>query len=156
MDRKDLEQPAPVVVIVDADESFGILLQHFLEQKGYRVLQLMDARYALRLMRDLGADLLITTLDCNEVDNVELLVGLSAEARRPPVLLCSRQGMSSPVINAAAQALGVSQVLSRPCRFEVIARAVENLLGSPAPKATAAASPTGRAPAPALAQGSLS
>jgi DNA-binding response OmpR family regulator len=153
MDRKNLDKSprapgAPIVVIVDADESFGVLLQHFLERRGYNALRLLDARYALRLMRDLKADLLITTLDTDEIDNVELLVGLASEPVRPPVLLCSRQATSSRAINAAALALGVSKVLPRPCRFEVIASAVESLLA-------AATSPT-LAAEPALAQGVLS
>src|SRR5215207_4498797 len=100
MDRKDLDKSprkpgAPIVVIVDADESFGVLLQHFLERRGYNALRLLDARYALRLMRELDADLLITTLDTDEFDNVELLVGLASEPTRPPVLLCSRQAITS-------------------------------------------------------------
>ena len=150
MDRKDLDTPAPAsgapTVLIVSGESFGILLQHFLEQRGYRALQLQDARYALRLMRLLRTDLLITTLDCDEIDNVELLLGLSSERERPPVLLCSRQS-SSPAILASAEALGVDQVLSRPCRFEVIARAVERLL--PAVHAAAVASAAARAATPA-------
>jgi DNA-binding response OmpR family regulator len=124
---------APIVVIVDSDESFGMLLQHDLERRGYHVLRLSDARYALRLLRDMGADLLITTLDSDEMDNVELLVGLSAEPQRPPVLLCSRHPSTSPAMVAAAETLGVSQVLPRPCRFEVIAGAVETLLAAASP-----------------------
>jgi DNA-binding response OmpR family regulator len=138
MDRKPASKDltantAPIVVIVDSDESFGMLLQHDLERRGYHVLRLSDARYALRLLRDMGADLLITTLDSDEMDNVELLVGLSAEPERPPVLLCSRHPSTSPAMVAAAETLGVSQVLPRPCRFEVIAGAVETLLAAASP-----------------------
>jgi DNA-binding response OmpR family regulator len=135
MDRKPAsnDRPtnaAPIVVIVDSDESFGVLLQYDLERRGYHVVRLSDARYALRLLRELGADLLITTLDSDEMDNVELLVGLSAERQRPPVLLCSRHPSTSPAMIAAAETLGVSQVLPRPCRFELIAGAVEALLAA--------------------------
>ena len=121
------------MVIVDSDESFGVLLQYDLERRGYHVLRLSDARYALRLLRGLGAAVLITTLDSDEMDNVELLVGLSAEPQRPSVLLCSRHPSNSPAMLAAAETLGVSQVLPRPCRFEVIAGAVETLLAAALP-----------------------
>jgi hypothetical protein len=35
--------------------------------------------------------LLITTLDGDEIEGLELLVGLGVEAIRPPVLLCTRR-----------------------------------------------------------------
>jgi DNA-binding response OmpR family regulator len=120
---------APLVVIVDPDDSFGTLLQHFLERLGYSAFLLSDARYALRLLRELKADLLITSLDGDEIDGMELLVGLGAEQERPPVLLCTRHPSASPAVTAATSLLGVSQVLPRPCRFDVIASAVQGLLG---------------------------
>jgi DNA-binding NtrC family response regulator len=134
MDRSDLvtSRPAhapPLVVIVDPDESFGILLQHFLEKLGYSTFCFSDARYALRLLRELHVDLLITSLDSNEIDGMELLVGLASEPRRTPVLLCTRHPSSGAAMIAATHALGVSQVLPRPCRFETIAGAVRGLIG---------------------------
>ncbi len=136
------------VVIVDSDESFGVLLQHYLERLGHSVFRLTDSRYALRLLRELNADLLITTLDGEETDGVELLVGLAAEPRRTPVLLCTRHPSSSPAVMAATRALGVSQVLPRPCRFDVISAAVQALLEKPP---AAAAEPTAPAAAPVVA-----
>jgi DNA-binding response OmpR family regulator len=128
-DRPRPHRNSPVVVIVDPDESFGTLLQHFLERLGYSALRLPEARYALRLLRELKPDLLITTLDGDEIDGVELLVGLSAEQSRPPVLLCTRHPSGSPAMAAATDRLGVRLVLPRPCRFDVIASAVQRLLG---------------------------
>jgi DNA-binding response OmpR family regulator len=140
MNRIDLGPPrAPqrsLVVIVDPDESFGMLLQLYLEYMGYRVIRLTDARYALRLMRDLKVGLLITTLDGDEIEGLELLVGLAVEATPPPVLLFTRHVGSTPAMAAATRALGVSQVLSRPCHFDVIASAVWGLLGRPAASAS--------------------
>jgi DNA-binding NtrC family response regulator len=130
-DRPRPHRNSPVVVIVDPDESFGTLLQHFLERLGYSAFRLPEARYALRLLRELKADLLITSLDGDEIDGMELLVGLSAEQERPPVLLCSRHPSASPAMAAATDLLGVRLVLPRPCRFDVIASAVQRLLGSP-------------------------
>jgi DNA-binding NtrC family response regulator len=118
----------PVVLIVDSDESFGTLLQHFLERLGYRALRLPEPRYALRLLRELEVDLLITTLDGEQGEGLELLIGLGSERERPPVLLCTRHPGSSPAMAAATSALGVSEVLPRPCRFDVIADAVERLV----------------------------
>jgi DNA-binding response OmpR family regulator len=136
MEGNDLSKPrsssAPSrVVIVDSDESFGVLLQHYLERLGHSVFRLTDPRYALRLLRELNADLLITTLDGEETDGAELLVGLAAEPKRTPVLLCTRHPSSSPAVMAATRALGVSQVLPRPCRFDVISTAVTALLEKP-------------------------
>jgi CheY-like chemotaxis protein len=119
----------PLVMIVDPDDAFGTLLQHFLERLGYSAFRLSDSRYALRLLRELPADLLITSLDGDEVDGMELLVGLSAEQNRPPVLLCTRHPSASPAVSAATDRLGVRMVLPRPCRFDLIASAVQRLLG---------------------------
>jgi DNA-binding response OmpR family regulator len=136
MNRTDLGPPRapqrPLVVIVDPDESFGMLLQLYLEYMGYRAIRLADARYALRLMRGLEVGLLITTLDGDEIEGLELLVGLAVETTPPPVLLCTRHLGSRAAIAAATRALGVSQVLPRPCHFDVIAAAVWGLLGRPA------------------------
>ena len=118
-------------MIVDSDDSFGTLLQHYLERLGYNAFRLTEARYALRLLRELQVDLLITSLDGDEIGSMELLVGLSAEQERPPVLLCTRHAETSPAVAAATRLLGVSQVLPRPCRFDVIASAVQRLLGQP-------------------------
>lgn len=127
--RAPATRVAPLVMIVDRDESFGTLLQHFLERLGYNAFRLPEARYALRLLREVKTDLLITSVDGDEIDGVELLVGLSAEPVSPPVLLCTRHPSSSPSVSAAARALGVRMVLPRPCRFDVIAGAVQRVLG---------------------------
>ena len=120
------------VMIVDSDERFALLLESYLERLGHHIFRVADPRYALRMLRELSADLVITSLDGDETDGVELLVGLAAEPRRTPVLLCTRNAGSGAAVVSATRALGVSQVLPRPCRFDVISAAVQTLLGKPA------------------------
>jgi DNA-binding NtrC family response regulator len=119
---------ASLVLIVDPEQSFGVLLQHFLERLGYRTRLLADARCASRLAVEPGAHLLVTTLEGVEPDGMELLVALAAEKQRPKLIVCTEHPNASAAMLAASGVIEDARVLPRPCRFDAIASAIQTLL----------------------------
>jgi DNA-binding response OmpR family regulator len=131
MNRSGPRSPyASLVLIVGPDESFGILLKHFLERLGYCAKVIGDARCALRLLGVLGAQLVITTLEGTEPDGMELLVGLAAERNRPKLLVCSEHPSASTTMIGASGIKEDGRVLPRPSRLDAIATAVQDLLAA--------------------------
>jgi DNA-binding NarL/FixJ family response regulator len=112
------------VLIVHGDPSYRRTLAACLEARGLVPIVRASGREALLDAADLQADVLLMDLEGDEFEEVELLTCFAALKRRFPAVVCSAYAESNgPELNVMRD-LGVRRVLPRPCRFDLVVRAL--------------------------------
>src|SRR5689334_9510556 len=113
------------VLVVDDSDTAREIVARMLRRDGHVVLQAANGREALRLMRMSRADLVLTDLFMPDMDGIELLRALAAEAPDLPVIVLSGADVSGPgSLLGAATMLGAAAALSKPVAPETLRMAV--------------------------------
>ena len=126
-------------VIVVADDSISVrkFVGRMLEKNGYRVKLAADGLEAAELVSQHGCHLVITDLEMPRMTGYELMVQLrqSPSTRRIPVMVVtSRAGAKH---RDRAMKDGASAFLTKPVQEDQLIAAVEQLMGTEAPRPTA-------------------
>jgi DNA-binding response OmpR family regulator len=130
--------PAPAqaasrkVLVVHRDASYRRTLAAYLTTQGFEPIARESGREALRDAGEIAPDAIMMDLDGDEYDEFELLACLASLPRRVPVIVCTPYESSHGPEQTVLRELGVRQVLPRPCRFELIVRALRELHPDPA------------------------
>jgi two-component system, response regulator len=130
--------PAPVrstsakVLVVHRDASYRRTLAAYLTTQGFEPIVCESGREALREASEIALEAIMMDLDGDDYDEFELLACLASAPRRVPVIVCTPYESSHGPEQAVLRELGVRQVLPRPCRFELIVRALRELTANPA------------------------
>jgi CheY-like chemotaxis protein len=123
--------PLPVsairVLVVHRDASYRRTLAAYLEGQGYEVVAASGGREALRDACEQRPNAVLMDLEGDEFDEFELLACLARLPRRVPAIVCTAYGNSSGPELTVLHELGVQHILPRPCRFELIVRALHEL-----------------------------
>jgi chemosensory pili system protein ChpA (sensor histidine kinase/response regulator) len=123
-------------VIVVADDSISVrkFVGRMLEKNGYRVKLAADGLEAAELVAQHGCHLVITDLEMPRMTGYELMVQLrqSPTTRRIPVMVVtSRAGVKH---RDRAMKEGASAFLTKPVQEDQLINAVEQLMGTEAPR----------------------
>ncbi len=126
-------------VIVVADDSISVrkFVGRMLEKNGYRVKLAADGLEAAELVAQHGCHLVITDLEMPRMTGYELMVQLrqSPSTRRIPVMVVtSRAGAKH---RGRAMKEGAAAFLTKPVQEEQLIAAVEQLMGTEAPRPVA-------------------
>ena len=123
-------------VIVVADDSISVrkFVGRMLEKNGYRVKLAADGLEAAELVAQHGCHLVITDLEMPRMTGYELMVQLrqSPTTRRIPVMVVTSRAGAKHRDRAMKE--GASAFLTKPVQEEQLIAAVEQLMGSEAPR----------------------
>jgi len=126
-------------VIVVADDSISVrkFVGRMLEKNGYRVKLAADGLEAAELVAQHGCHLVITDLEMPRMTGYELMVQLrqNSSTRRIPVMVVTSRAGAKHRDRALKE--GASAFLTKPVQEDQLIAAVEQLLGSEAPRPVA-------------------
>ena len=119
------------VLIVDDDAAVRVMMQVILEENGFTVESVADARTALRRLRDAPPRLVVTDLYMPDMNGLELLGVARQVAPGLPVLVISGGGpYSATTPLAAAERMGAVSTLEKPFGAQELVTAVREALDS--------------------------
>jgi DNA-binding response OmpR family regulator len=118
-----------MVVLVERDETAGLVLSRALAARGWEVIQLATGRTLTPALEE-EADAVVLVLDDDENDIFDTLVRLSSQPMRPAVVMLTRRAHSRILAPSVLRALGVDRVLEWPCRADEVIAALELPTGS--------------------------
>ncbi|MBU0719321.1 MAG: response regulator [Planctomycetes bacterium] len=116
------------VLIVDDDEMARSVLHKKLGECGYDVVEAIDGRQAVQLLREDTIDLVITDILMPEKDGLEIIMFLRKE--QPEVKIIAITGAAPASYLDSARSLGASRTFRKPFKLEDLAAAVEDLLSA--------------------------
>jgi chemosensory pili system protein ChpA (sensor histidine kinase/response regulator) len=134
-----IDRVEPELVIVVADDSISVrkFVGRMLEKNGYRVKLAADGLEAAELVSQHGCHLVITDLEMPRMTGYELMVQLrqSPSTRRIPVMVVTSRAGAKHRDRAIKE--GASAFLTKPVQEDQLLAAVEQLIGTEAPRPAA-------------------
>jgi len=118
-----------LVLVADDEEDILALVTTILERAGYEVVSVRDGAEALTAVRDRRPDLAVLDISMPEVDGLEVLRRIRADADTSelPVLLLSAQAQEADV--KLGFATGASAYVKKPFSPRDLTDRVDKLLG---------------------------
>ncbi|MEZ0231386.1 MAG: sigma-54-dependent transcriptional regulator [Methylophilaceae bacterium] len=114
------------VLALDDEPNMRRLLEISLRQAGYQPVLAQNGREALDILRQGGADLVVSDLHMPVMDGLKLLETMRNEAIETPVIIVTAQGEIASAI--AAMKLGASDYILRPFDLETLEIAITKAL----------------------------
>ncbi|MDP2028395.1 MAG: sigma-54 dependent transcriptional regulator [Thiobacillus sp.] len=114
------------ILVVDDEPKMRRVLEILLQKMGHRVLVAGNGAEALALFQAHSVDLVITDLRMPEMDGIELLAALRAQASDVPVMVITAHGTIETAV--AAMKHGASDYILRPFDIDVVELAVARVL----------------------------
>jgi DNA-binding response OmpR family regulator len=121
-----------LVLVADDEDDILRLVTTVIERSGYEVVSVRDGAQALAAVRARRPDLVVLDISMPEVDGLEVLRRLRADAETSelPVLLLSAQAQEADVRRGFVT--GASAYVKKPFSPRELAERVDELLGSSA------------------------
>jgi len=122
----DVNKKAKQILLVDDDKNTRIVLTKFLSTAGYRILEVKDAKEAMKLV-DIGPiDLVMTDLKMPRMDGIELTRAIRRMKPDLPIIVYSGYRFidTAPAVLKA----GANEYVTRPFLQNKIKQTVERLL----------------------------
>ncbi|OAM52103.1 Fis family transcriptional regulator [Methylovorus sp. MM2] len=114
------------VLALDDEPNMRRLLEISLRQAGYQPVLAQNGREALDILRQGGADLVVSDLHMPVMDGLKLLETMRNEVIETPVIIVTAQGEIASAI--AAMKLGASDYILRPFDLETLEIAITKAL----------------------------
>lgn len=114
------------ILAVDDEPNMRRLLEIGLRQAGYQPLLAANGEEALTLLKEKGADLVVSDLHMPRMDGLKLLETMQTEGFETPVIIITAQGEVSTAV--AAMKLGAVDYILRPFDLETLEIAIQRAL----------------------------
>ena len=118
-----------VVLIIDDEPGIREYVRDVLEKAGYTVLEAVNGKEGLELLRGLHIDVLITDVVMPEKEGLETINSLRSKYRDLRIIAMSG-AVNSGIYLKMAQQLGAALCLQKPFLRDQILEAVGKVLGS--------------------------
>jgi two-component system nitrogen regulation response regulator NtrX len=129
------------ILVIDDEEAVRFTVKEVLVRAGYDVDTASDGKEGLEILRDSGADLVITDIIMPGIDGVAVLNHVRAEYENTPVIVISGGGNIAPMeyepsaiktnaYLASAAIAGADATLTKPFDRKALLGTVEDLLGN--------------------------
>lgn len=115
-----------LILIANADHKFSDILRRVLHSYGWEGVMARTGEEALRLFHERSPALVLLDLGLLGKPGLEVLTEIRSQAPHLPVVICG--GESSLDIEDRVRQLGVSDVLRRGLRMDIIMQAVQSAL----------------------------
>ena len=89
------------ILVIDDDESYRILLRHYLEKSGYDVIDAADGANALRIVRVEQLQLLILDIVMPDMEGLETIQELRRQGNKTKILAVSGAGQAQGYLKMA-------------------------------------------------------
>jgi DNA-binding response OmpR family regulator len=116
----------PQALVVEHDPRYAATVCDHLARAGWRVAHVTTSREAGSAWDDLAADVVLAELDAPGIDGLDLAARLARLSARPAVVLWTTRPGALLVDRETQARLGVDAILERPCRLEVLAKALSD------------------------------
>jgi UDP-3-O-[3-hydroxymyristoyl] N-acetylglucosamine deacetylase len=117
------------ILVVDDEEGIRNTLRGVLTDEGYEVLEASDGRRALELMARSVPRLAIVDVWMPEVDGIELVERMRAQAPAVPIIVISGHGTIETAVRVIR--LGAFDFLEKPFPLDALLHVVGRALGAP-------------------------
>lgn len=114
------------ILAVDDEPNMRRLLEIMLRQAGHHALQAADGSEALDILRNEGADLVVSDLNMPGMDGLKLLAAMREEGMDTPLIIVTAQGEVESAV--AAMKLGAADYLLRPFDLDTLEIAMTRAL----------------------------
>jgi len=104
----------PKILVVDDEEANRVTLERILRREGWSVLQAPDGRTGLELLREQGADVVVTDFKMPGMTGLELLRAVKAVAPDVEVLVMTAYGTVEVAVEAMKE--GAYDFVTKPLR----------------------------------------
>src|SRR5499427_1087044 len=115
------------ILVVDDEENIRHTLRGVLADEGYEVLEAPDGRRALELLEHAAPRLAIVDVWMPEVDGIELVERMRAQAPGVPIIVISGHGTIETAVRVIR--LGAYDFLEKPFQLDALLHVVERALG---------------------------
>jgi len=117
------------ILVVDDEGPIRSLIAHVLTNEGHVVSQAADGREALEKIRAQSPSLVITDILMPESDGIELLISLTREGQKVPVIAMTGIPPESVPYLRIAHSLGAVRTLAKPFAMAELVRMTKEALG---------------------------
>ena len=128
------------VIIIDDEEDIRIVLKEIFVREGFDVAVASDGAEGLSLIRETGADLVITDIIMPGSDGVETAYDIRMEFPKTKIIVMSGGGNTGPLeyeptaiatnaYLASAEAVGADLTITKPFNRQELIKAVRELTG---------------------------
>jgi UDP-3-O-acyl N-acetylglucosamine deacetylase len=140
---------ADTILVVDDEENIRHTLRGVLADEGFQVLEAPNGRRALELLEHVAPRLAIVDVWMPEVDGIELVERMRAQAPEVPIIVISGHGTIETAVRVIR--LGAFDFLEKPFPLDALLGVVGRALGTgvTAPPPLTVASPASSVQAPA-------
>ncbi len=114
------------ILAVDDEPNMRRLLEISLKQAGFQPILASNGKEALDILRQNGADLVVSDLHMPIMDGLKLLEQMRAEAIETPTIIVTAQGEIHSAVSAMK--LGASDYILRPFDLETLEIAIQRAL----------------------------
>jgi UDP-3-O-acyl N-acetylglucosamine deacetylase len=121
------------ILVVDDEENIRHTLRGVLADEGFEVLEAPDGRRALELLEHVAPRLAIVDVWMPEVDGIELVERMRAQAPGVPIIVISGHGTIETAVRVIR--LGAFDFLEKPFPLDALLGVVGRALGSAVPPA---------------------
>jgi len=120
-----------LILVIDDDEGIRSLLRNLLEREGYEVMEAGNGKVGLKLLRENGADLIITDLIMPEKEGIETIRELRRDFTDVKIIAISGGGAIGPeTYLQMAKSMGAHRVFGKPFQLKEISDAIRDLLNN--------------------------
>src|SRR5882762_788868 len=115
------------ILVVDDEENIRHTLRGVLADEGFDVLEAPDGRRALELLEHVAPRLAIVDIWMPEVDGIELVQRMRAQAPGVPIIVISGHGTIETAVRVIR--LGAFDFLEKPFPLDALLHVVDRALG---------------------------
>ena len=119
----------PNVLVADDNDEVRSLIRRSLERAGYGVCEAANGEEAVRALRTMSFDLVVTDIFMPEKDGLETIVYLRREA--PGTKIIAISGGDTDLFLTDARGLGATDVLAKPFTPRQLLQLVTAVLAAP-------------------------
>ena len=119
---------APLILVVDDEHDFRVIVSHVLKRGGYEVVTAADGAEGLRRFEESEPDLVVLDGQLPDIDGFEVCRRLRAtpRGRKVPILLCTVRSALATV--AAGFEAGATGYVLKPFEIEELLESVADAL----------------------------
>lgn len=118
-----------LILVIDDDEVIRSLLRDLLERYGYEVMEAENGKIGLKLLRENGADLVITDLIMPEKEGIETIRELRRDFSDVKIIAISGGGaIGAETYLQMAKSMGAHRVFGKPFQLQEMLEAIRELV----------------------------